>query len=620
MTRHAVRWAGALAAAMFVPCATPAFGDELTGEVRLGWRNVSVDGADNKFRQHVNLDDGARLLSLSASYDAQEPRGRLPDKATVELGGFGGDPFQSLRIDVRRFGSYRLRYDRREADYFYDDLLIDPAEASVAGSTGGDFHRYDLGRVQENLQLDMQVSSRATATIGFDRYSRSGDSTTTRDVQRDEFELDQPIDENLQTVSIGFQYRWDLLSVSIEEGIRDYESDGRVFLPGFSPGENDDIDDATTLDFYRFDSPYDYDSHETRLSARAQPVDRLDLRLATSITDLSLDLQAMETARGVDFLGQPFEVDESGNARIERDLGLYEFDAGYLLSDRWQLTAAIARRELDQNGQSQLAGESAGRDWSIETTGTELGLQFAISSELAASIGWSSESRETSILDGADTLDVLQSIETDRDGLFIALDYQPYEGIKLNATIEDNRIADPFTLASPTDTIRYRLRGRFRFGERTSLTFTHKLNKLENRNTSWRAEQRQSDLRASYRGDRLQVAGSVSIIDLTRDFEQLVTGGFRQDLFAVAYRGDTMMLDGSVHYAASDRIALGASMRDYDNDGSFPLQRRDLSAYFALILPADYRLRFTYRNVDYGDSLETYEADIYEMALAMAWQ
>ena len=43
--------------------AVPSAGaDELSGDILVGWRNVSVSGSENKYRQHINLSGGGRLL------------------------------------------------------------------------------------------------------------------------------------------------------------------------------------------------------------------------------------------------------------------------------------------------------------------------------------------------------------------------------------------------------------------------------------------------------------------------------------------------------------------------------------------------------------------------------
>ena len=147
----------------------------------------------------------------------------------------------------------------------------------------------------------------------------------------------------------------------------------------------------------------------------------------------------------------------------------------------------------------------------------------------------------------------------------------------------------------------------------------HKVNDLENSNTVWSAKNEQTDVRFRYRAERLQFSVGASIIDLARDFEQLVTGGTRQDLFPVAYRGDTTFYDGTIAFQSTESMTLGGSFRKYDNDGSFDSDRRDFNVYAEYDLPGNHRLRLSYQNVDYEDAIERYDTDILEMGVGLRW-
>ena len=597
--------------------ASAAGADELSGDILLGWRDVSVGGSVNKYRQHVNLSDGGRLFGLRLDYEREQPLELIPDRINVDLRNLGGDPFENIHIGVRKFGSYNFRYDRRKSEYFYNDLLIDPLDASIDGSTGGDFHHFDFDRVQESISLNARLTPRASADLRFDRYTREGTSTTTRDIQRDEFELEQPIDEENQVVTLGIQYRWDKLTLAVEQRYREFDSLTEVFLAGFSQGENPG--DLTTLDFYFFDQPYGYDSNETQVSLTGRPTDRFDWRFSTSIVDLDLDVRASERAMGIDFMGNPFTVDESGVGKINREVGFYDFESSFVVTDAISMVAAARQQRLDQDGSLAIGSDGGRSDWKIDTTGVELGLQFVVSPELTIVAGWSAENRETDVTQEAESATSAINSDTDRNGFYATLRYRPSDRLDVNARVESNRIDDPFTLASPTDTLRYRLRGRYRFANGVMIAASHKINDLDNDNTGWTARNEQTDIRLTYDTERLQLSAGASVIDLERDFEQLVTGGFRQDLFAVAYRGDTTFVDGRIVYRATDTITIGAGLRNYDNNGSFPSERRDADLFIEYGLPKNYRVRLSYQNVDYDEDLEDYDADIVEIAFGLGW-
>ena len=591
---------------------------ELSGDIMLGWRDVSVDGSANKYRQHVNLEDGGRLLGLRLDYEDDAAEGSMPDRMTVDLQNLGGDPFENIHVGIRKYGRYHVQYDRRKSDYFYNDLLVNPADASIDGSTGGDFHHFDYERVQERINLDIHFTPRASGNLSFDRYVREGNSTTTRDVERDEFEFEQPIDELSKQVTLGFRYRWDTLTLHVEERFREFDNQTTAFLPGFSAGANPPPD-PTSLDFYFVGQPYGYDSNETQLNLAARPNDRLRWSFGVIAMRLDLDLLAHEQGQGIDFLGNPFSLDVNGAGAIEREIYLYDLEAGYSLSDRISVIAALRQQRMDQNGSIAMGGDAGFGDWRMDTQATELGLQFTASRDLTISAGWTTENRDTDAVEEAETIVSLTDSNTDRNGFFATANFRPSSRFNLSARIESNRVDDPFTLASATDAMRMRFRARYRLADGVTITASHQLNDLENDNTGWTARHAHTELRFSYDRERLQMGVGASVIDLERDYQQIVTGGTRQDLFAVAYRGDTTMFDAHGAYRITDAFSLGGSIRHYDNDGSFPTDRQNLGIYAEYELPQDYRVRLSYRNVDYNEDLEDYDADIIEIAVGLRW-
>ena len=133
----------------------------------------------------------------------REMRG-LFDRIELDMSNLGGDPFETVRVSVQKFGSYSLEYDRRKSSYFYDDTL----EMSGPGDPGTiavpDHHRFDFDRVRDTVGFSLNLSRAARLDVGFDRFTKRGDSTTTLDIQRDEFELERPIDESKSDVRAAF--------------------------------------------------------------------------------------------------------------------------------------------------------------------------------------------------------------------------------------------------------------------------------------------------------------------------------------------------------------------------------------------------------------------------------
>ncbi len=590
--------------------------DDLTGHLEAGFRNVSVDGDKNKYDEDVNLQEGPRLFGAALDYRADSPIGFRPDLIELNLDNLGGDPYESASFEMRKFGAYRLAADRQWSDYFYHDIIVLPENASITGSTGGDFHQFDFERVRDKVSLEVDVTERAKLEFGFQRYHKHGESTTTLDISRDEFELEKPIDETMRVFSIGLQYRWDKLSLSFEERINNFENDTRQFLPEVSSGENQT--DLTTLDFFFLNQPYSYHSYEHIVRVRATPIERLNIAFSAAISDLDLDLDASEQSRGRGFNGAPLSTNVSGEGEIERHFELYAIDLAYAMTDRVQLVAGFKRHQLDQSGRF-LFGQSEGGSstWDIDTTGFNFGLLVVATPSITFSAGWSGERRDVKTHETEATGNLLlRDVETDSNGFYGTVDYRPSKRFSLSASVDDTSIDDPFSLASATDSTRYRVRGRYQFDRGLALTASHTRTNLENKAAAWSADTGNTTARLSYTSKSFVFGFGGSKIERSQDFQRVVVGGFRRDLFNVIYDAETAYADAGLRWNFTQRWALGGSYRLYDNDGSFDVNRDDATIFVESKLLRRYTLRVSYRNIDYSEGgIEAYDADLVEATL-----
>lgn len=595
--------------------------DELSGEVSLGYRGVTINGDRSKYNEDVNLDDGPRLFRAALTWLSESPEGNAPDLVDIELSGFGGDPFESASFEARKYGRWRFTAQRRRSDYAYDDILVLPENASIDGSTGGDYHRYDFERLRDDVSLAASLSERASATIGFERYGRRGDSTTTLGIQRDEFELEKPIEEEMRLLRGNFRYRWDRLALSLEERLRNFESNSTIFLAGSAAGENPD--NLSTLDSFFLNQPYEYSGHEHIVRVDAWPDDRLELRVAAMLGKLDMTTSASESSQGTDFSGMPYITDESGAVSADRDTSLLDLDLSYTLGDRFAVTAGAARREFGQVASGGFGSEGdRSSDWDIATTSVDAGLQFAASRDLTVSAGWYGDRRDvalsvTSVTGTAE----LPGEKTSTGGYFAKVDYRAGDRLSLRASVNGSDTDDPFTLAFATDLRRYRFRARYAFDNGLSITASHSRTDSTNAPSSWSSDVRQTSLRLTYTSERWVLSAGVSDYDGRRQVKQSVTGGTRRDLFAYTWIAQTSNADASLVFKANERWTFGGAFRRYDNEGSIDVSRTELSGFAEVLLPKNYALRLNIRDIDFGeDNIESYDARIVEAALRLAFR
>ena len=590
-----------------------------TGGFSIGLRSVDVGGAERKFREDFNLEDGPRLFNLHFNLIPSKGDRRFADQVTFEANNLGGDPFESFHLGVRKYGSYQLDYRRTRSDYFYSDLLLPAALIDLDKSNGGDFHHFDFERVRDTAKLSLDVSQAAQLTFGMERFTKRGESTTTLDISRDEFELDKPIEESMNSYYAAFRYAWDKVTLTLEERVRDYDNSYEIFLPGQSLGENKD--DATIVDFFFLDQPYDIEGNTHVVRLVANPNDRFQIRVHGLLQDMEMNAVAHESSKGIAFTGAPFTTDVSGGGSVDREMDHVSVEATFSATDRVALVLEGRQQAASQDG--AFAWEEVNSSsWDIDTTGLRAGVRFDVSPALTLHGGIASESRDVDFNWASGGESKAESHDTDRTGLYAGAAWRPSKEFDLTVDLEDNSFDDPFTLASPTDRARYRVRGRYRFGDGWTASAAYTVRDYDNSDSGWASDTDIGSLRLTRTDDRLSFSFGYSMVDAEHSIDQLVRGGFISNLFAIRYLAESSFFNGNLRWKAHDRLTLGGDFRLYENDGSFGLERDDYRGYIEVPVFGDYSLQIGYRSVDYDETefnFDDYDADMLEFALGYSW-
>ncbi|MBP7147982.1 MAG: hypothetical protein KBD01_10585 [Acidobacteria bacterium] len=627
-----------------------ASGGEFSGRILAGFRLSDIGGRKQKYRQHIGIDDGPSLFDLSFDLVPDQSLRSFADSVQLELNDFGGDPFESLRLRVRKFGAYDFSYSRRKSSYFYEDTILAPKDAATVDPTGrlsagGDFHTFDFDRTQDTAELSLWVAERARLFFGFDRYERRGNSTTTLDIQRDEFEFDTPIDERRNEYRGGLEWSFDRVTVVLEERVQQFRSAGGLFLPGFSPGEN--TANLSTLDFLFLDQPRRYDAQQHIVRVRARPTGRLTLGASASLQDLDLDTDYSETQQGTTPAGLPFGVTIGGDGKISRDIEQYELDATYLVSDRLAITANARRQALDQDGRLRAIGDldedgtlstldlANSGEWSIDVAGLDLGLQYQFSARLVATAGLRWQTREVDL--GTDTFEGPASVagrDTDHSGFFADVSWRPLDRWRFVLDYEDDSYDDAFTNASASD--HRRLRGRVQYGGDQGLfaSLSHLAHRSENDESGWRSDRDQSRIDLGYRAGTFDVVLGYGTWNVDQRVDQrvlLIGDPPAHFTFPVAYETDSDFLNLDARWRISPAFTLGGEAWVYDSSGVWKQEQTDYRAFVEWAFLRNYLLHVGYRWLDYDEdtaglydakvssSDDDYDARIAEFALGYRW-
>lgn len=586
------------------------------GNFQVGYQGVDVNGSEEKFRSDLNLRDTPMLFSTYLDYQPGDALQGFADRIELDLSTLGDTPFETLRLDINKYGRYDFHYERRKSDYFYDDLIT---RAELVGgddlSILGDQVSFDFERVRDLLDLDIRINRRAKFNLGFDRYTRQGDSTNTVRIQRTVYQVQKPLDERQSDYIAGFEYAWDKVTLILEERYRDYENAFEIFLPGQS-GDSDPV-----LDFFFLDQPYDFTSNDHTLRVVAQPTRKLLIRFAGTLQDLGMDIAADERVKGTDGNGVPYEDETTGDGQIDRDMELLDLDLTYQFTQRWGLILGARSRTLDQNGAFQFGDGLNSGLWKIDTTSYDAGVQFAVSPQLVFSGGFLGENRDVEVSEGEDEDLSGGDRSTDHLGWYVTAAWKPTQRFKLSADFDDSSIDDPFAAASPTSRQHARLRLRYGWENGFWVSGAYTLNDIENSDSNWKSDFDQADVRVGYNGRGLDAHLGYNTITTKSESGTLIGRGNPLP-FRVLYDVDSDFVDGRVRWVALERLVLGGDLRLYENSGFYARDRSDYRGWVEILFGQAYWAHLGYRSVDYNEDfwdVEDYDADIVELSIGYRW-
>lgn len=587
--------------------------DNFSGNLLIGYRFVDVTDSEVKYDQHINLDDGIRLFEFRVDYEPVDDSRDYVDLFSLDIANFGGDPFESLDMTVRKFGKYHFGYHRHKSTYFYEDILAD-------GSF--DFHLYNFERIQDRGTFSVRVTDAAKLSLGFNRIEKQGESTTTQDIARDEFEFDKMVEQIQDDYRIALDYRFnEKFSVVLEERIREYENANSLFLPGYSDGE--DTEDSAVLYNYVDNGPYDYQSFAHTVRVNASPMDRLNVLALATLENLDLDVDYNATGSGVNYDASPLTIAEEGSGSVTRDIQLYDVDLTFLLNERIALLGGVRYHNFSQDGDMVIDGAKNKGKWEYDILGVNSGLQVQFSPTIVASGGVRYETRGVKItLVEEGESEIEEPDDTTLLGAFGNLSLSLAKALRVTADYQLGSSDDPFTLTSPTTNHRLRLRTRYNFPSGIAVTGSYQLNKIENDNAGWTADSNQANLQVGYHRDNIDLSAGYGLMTVKREVDQVLTPSYGSGFdFPVLYEGKTHLINGQAHVSLNKQFAVGGNVNYFDNKESNPLSRLDLRAFVEMTLVQNYLVKLGLRHVNYEEEegLNDYSANIGEVSIGYRW-
>lgn len=555
---------------------------QLSGDVQVGYRFVSVGGSDEKYREQYDIDDGIRILNtrLVISPERRGPD-RTFDRITLSGNGLGGDPYETWSLAAYKTGAYRADVRYRSADYFYGDP--------------GDVHAWDTNRKYLDVGLSANIGSSVTVHSNFGSYRRTGETQTTRDFDRDEFHFEQPMDQ--EGTDYGFGIRWNRQGTSLffDQQFVNFRDNS-----GFTSGPNAGGPTATFIEMLS----------NTEVRAMDAPISRggFHTLLMDNRVEVFGDLMYSDQQTSSAFVQLIDGINRGGNAAnttwdnqglAERTVTNGNLEARFRVLPIVVVVAKYRHRDWDQDG------NSVGEDVTVEPdTG-----DFAD----ARGIGLSSyQVKGDQIFFGAEVMplpalslfgelgysSVLKQFDKSTEGEFprgsneetdvttksipfrIGGFYRPDQRVDVKFTYSHDDVDDPLTQVFPTVADGLTVRGRYRPGGAWTASADFTYRSADNDLSAYEFDSKNFGAALAYTfTDRGHASVGYSYLDSSSSVPfRFVLDDRTEGESVSAYDASTNVFRvGGKYQVTADRpLDVYGSLAWVDNSGTLPLSRWDV--------------------------------------------
>ena len=590
------------------------------GKLKFGYRsvNTSGNGADYRYKQDLNLNTGAYLQNFNLNFTPENELKSLFDRLDVNVYNLGDEPFQSFNLSLQKYGKYQFTWDRRKSTYFYNDRY------EIGGGHLYDMHMFDFDRVMDTAFFKFWITKNVQLYAEYDGYTKKGDSTTSFDIDRVEYEFDKPIDESSSEAVVGINVMVNRWNFSFEERIQDYKNANSFFLPGFEDG-GEGARYPSSLSYFNQNQPYEFKNYNHIFKLNARPIHTLTIKGIAQISDMDMDLKYDEEAAGVNYLGQPFEYGLMGKGSFQRKMGLYDFDLNWLFSDRIALVSGIRYHDFKQEGKMEIE-ETMPSDFAYNTLGVDAGLQFLPTSQVSLTLGYRFEERK---LENLETY--MYEEKTSRNGLFGNVRWTPSRAFALTLDYQYGSYTNPYTMISPTKFDRFRGTAKWN-SNNWFASFALLLNSNKNdvmTSDVWKYRKNQYNLRGGYHAEAVKAFVGFAYIDVKQEGNRMVSyppgwsGAPDSFMWDIMYEGKSTLWDFNLVWDINPDWKLGGYVNSYSNEGFWEIDRQMIKGYIEYLLPMGFSTEVAYRYVNFKEEMggmNDYKANIFELSFGYEWK
>ena len=201
----------------------------VSGTAEVGNRWISgVAGSYATYRGMVNLGQGPKLFGLDLSF--KDPTHHLFDKLTVRASSWGGDPYNTARIDAARDRLYKFTFDYRNISYF--NAMPSYADPGLATGLLVNQRSFDVQRRMVNTELDLFPTSRVIPYVAYTRDRGQGSGITDFTTDSNEYAVGNTLFDKTDHYRGGVRLEFRRFHATLEEGGTAFKDDQRLYQSG----------------------------------------------------------------------------------------------------------------------------------------------------------------------------------------------------------------------------------------------------------------------------------------------------------------------------------------------------------------------------------------------------
>jgi len=207
----------------------------LTGTIDAGYRfTTGVAGDFNTYRSVVNLGRGPKLFG--ANFTIQPDKNKWVDRIDVSANSWGGDPYNTARVDARKEGLYEFTFDYRNIAYF--NFLPSFANPGTVNNALPflDQYGFDITRRTSDFRLDLFPGHHIVPYLAFTRNGGRGDGTINYVLQSNEYTVPTNYSDYTNEYRAGVRFEYNHWHLTLEQGGYTSQNNQAIHSAGTSDG------------------------------------------------------------------------------------------------------------------------------------------------------------------------------------------------------------------------------------------------------------------------------------------------------------------------------------------------------------------------------------------------